>query len=349
VLERCHIGSPELYGFRLSSSSLKFPKDGPVLTAIPPQTTGLKSTAKCSSADACSSENACSATAADCTTSCVCPAYGAWLNCALSHCWNEVYSCEYQNLAVHAAGNCPGAGRGVDNTKDADAYIPFVPAPANAPAACSCDISWALYRYERTRDYDDRGCTSKVANGTLKGATNDTCDCCAASEAVSTFYNTCPDTAPDAVPFWDVTIGQDLATLRSAKCIKALAGVDCHADIGFRIPGINGGGFYNASSLPQNGTATLSDMTGSTIASPLGGPTLVWKLGNATTFSDMTAVAVSATATPSGTSSSSATGTTAAGSSTASSTSGAASRRLSQGLVCVAGLTAVFLGMMMLI
>jgi hypothetical protein len=232
-----------------------------------------------------------------------------------------------------------------------------------------------LYRHAASKYWDD-GCLARLANGTLKSGgggvvvvvSQDTCDCCAASEAVSNFYNTCPTTSPAAVPYWNQTIGDSLSTLRSDRCVKALAGVDCHT-IGYRDPGISGGNFYNASNLPQNGTATLSDVTGSTITSPLGGATLVWKLGSDSKFSNMTAVAVSVSAlasttggaaaasgstagssssSPASTASSASAGATTTTSTAASSTTAGASHLLGRCALVVGELAAVFVGMALL-
>jgi hypothetical protein len=322
---------------------------------------GFTSTDKCANSGSCTAENDCASSAASCTTTCVCPAYGAWLNCALSHCWNQVYSCEYQNLAIHAVGSCSGAGRGRGNTKDTDNYIPSVPAPANAPGACSCDISFVLYRHATSKVGAD-GCAARIANGTLKGdagANKDSCDCCAASEAVSAFYNTCPGTSPNSVPYWNQTIGDSLSTLQSPRCVTALAGIDCHK-LGFRDPGLSGGSFYNASSLPQNGTATLSDMTSSSITSPIGGATLIWRLGGDDKFANMTAVAASVTAAASTTAAAASASVTASttvsstasptttGATTGSSSTGSASSSFGKGSFVVGELAVVFLGMALL-
>ncbi len=216
---------------------------------------------------------------------------------------------------MHAVESCSGAGQGVKNTDTVDNYIPFVPAPAGAAASCSCDISYVYYRHATAGGNGDL-CAWRVANGTSTVQEDrDKCRCCAASEAVSAFYNTCPDTAPESVPFWDTTLGESLSFLTSSTCRTALAGgFDCHA-IGFAKPGISGGNFYNATDLPSNGTATISDVAGNAITSPVAGPTLVWKLGGADRFSNVSAVAASATVT------SPASGTSAAGTASVTTTS----------------------------
>jgi hypothetical protein len=259
---------------------------------------------RCAGTGSCTDENNCSSTAALCVRDCVCDAYASWFNCALTSCWNQIYSCEYQNLAMHAHENCPGAGVGPLNTDDVDGYIPYSPAPANAPGGCSCDISFVYYRHY-TATANAKVCEARVTNGSSEAV--DRCRCCAASEQVSSFYNTCPSTSPASYPLFNVTIEDSLRLLSTQTCRTALAGFDCRR-AGFQKPGISGGNFLTADTLPSNGTQTISN-TGNAITSPVSGPTLVWKLGER--FPNMTAVAASMTATGSGAQPSSSTTTTA--------------------------------------
>lgn len=201
-----------------------------------------------------------------------------------------MYTCEYQNLAIQAVENCPGAGSGPLATDDVNNYIPYIPAPNNAPNGCSCDISYVLYR---------NGAATLHGGACAKNLSNtiaiEKCQCCAASEAVSNFYNTCPSTSPLAVPLWNMTLTNHLAELESNECNTLFSsGLNCQ-NSQFKKPGITGGQFYNGQNLPANGTQTISNIAGNTIASPIGGPTLVWRLGSK--FDNLTAVAASATAT----------------------------------------------------
>lgn len=219
----------------------------------------------------------------------------------------QVYSCEYQNLAANAALNCPGAGLGPKNTADVDGYLPYIPAPANAPGGCSCDISFVYYR-SVTATLNGRACAARVANGTANNpaATVDRCLCCSYSEEVSAFYNTCPSTSPAVVPLWNETIADGSTLLGSAACRTGLGtGFDCRT-LGFEKPGIAGGSFYNAANLPTPGNQSLSNTGNAVITSPIAGPTLLWQLGNE--FPTMTAVAAAVAASSSSGSGSSGSG-----------------------------------------
>ena len=142
-----------------------------------------------------------------------------------------------------------------------------------------------------------KSCVANRNTSTAAGSEvqDDRCRCCAASEAVSAFYNSCPSTSPGQLPLFDETIGQQISVLQSAVCKTVLGGsdgFDCRK-LAYDRPGINGGQFLRGDSLPANGTGTLTDTTGNTIASPVSGPTLVWRLGER--YANVTAVAVSGT------------------------------------------------------
>ncbi|OQU97907.1 hypothetical protein CLAIMM_03771 [Cladophialophora immunda] len=61
---------------------------------------------------------------------CTCVMWLDEINCAVSNCWNEVYSCQYQALIIRYMTFCPTSQDG----------FPFFPAPDNAPGGCSCNI-----------------------------------------------------------------------------------------------------------------------------------------------------------------------------------------------------------------
>ncbi|PMD22762.1 hypothetical protein NA56DRAFT_73956 [Hyaloscypha hepaticicola] len=133
----------------------------------------------------------------------VCVAYTEWIGCALNHCWNRVYNCEYQHLAIRAMENCPIA----------DQLPPYVPAPAGAPGYCSCNIGFVFAERLKMNRPDAPGellqCTNTIASLKAGGSCEPNCDnedricrCCADSSATSTFFNTCPSTDPADVHFF---------------------------------------------------------------------------------------------------------------------------------------------------
>ncbi|KAL1877380.1 hypothetical protein VTK73DRAFT_8675 [Phialemonium thermophilum] len=222
----------------------------------------------CQGAGTCTSENDCTSQNSDCVTDCSCIAYADMINCALAHCWNKVYGCEYQNLAVSAAKSCPAALEG-DPRFNADsgwAWIPFFPSNSSQPGACSCNVAQVYLGQRQAAD----------ERATCSNATDGACDCCALSKDVSAFYDACPDTDPSAVlsdmPQFELGAFQDDRACSTMPNCSAL---------GFRPPtkgdGTDGA-FYAPGDVPANGTKTLSNGAGSVTAPPFS--TITWALGS---------------------------------------------------------------------
>jgi len=185
----------------------------------------------------------------------------------------QVNTCEYQNLAISAVEFCPVA-LGTNNpwlgSGTGWVWIPYFPTDSSVTGqgACSCDLSF-VYLEQLAAASAHTTCYNNAAS---KSANLVACDCCQASTQVSVFYNTCPDTDPQAV-LGDMPRFPLGNYLRSSSCAAV---PDCHG-LGFAVPG-PGGTYYSPNSVPSNGTQGLSDADGA-VATPLY-PTLTWQLGN---------------------------------------------------------------------
>lgn len=145
--------------------------------------------ASCSTVCGCTDPFTCSHASDACLAGCVCVATQTYLNCVLSSCWNkvcyalarqkpsltqsdvQVYSCEYQTLAVDAVNICPIA---------VPAGIPYFLSNPNQPGSCSCELS-ALWAASTAAPLTALNCT-KI---NFKAAASQQCACCAVEESIS--------------------------------------------------------------------------------------------------------------------------------------------------------------------
>lgn len=131
----------------------------------------------------CSDPTTCSNRSIHCLDGCVCVEYQEYVNCALSYCWNKVYSCEYQQLVIDAANICPIA---------APKTIPyFGTTNFTVPGACS----WTLSNFYEVFVSSAGGLCVGHSSSPQE---SEICSCCGASEAVSLYYNGCSGMSPDA-------------------------------------------------------------------------------------------------------------------------------------------------------
>nr|CEG05546.1 unnamed protein product [Fusarium clavum] len=212
----------------------------------------------------------------DCIHACDCALNLAVVDCALTHCWNEVYSCEYQNTVIELGGNCVS-----EKFED----IPFFPAPDDAPGACSCNLGKVVTSLNRAVDEMD-SCADR--NQKMVDSLDfdeqmifaKACKCCSYSGILSTFWDICPDTKPSllgADDYWNALISRDE---EYSQCGDYNDVYSCANDLKFTPPGKDKSAqFYGPGELPKNGTETLKNMDGS-ITSPLSGATFTWTHGN---------------------------------------------------------------------
>ena len=118
----------------------------------------------------------------DCNNVCSCIRTENYVNCAVTHCWNEAYSCEYQQTAGDIFTWC---------IKPDYSGLPFFPPPDDAPAACSCNWAKLLISIHTTvAETDSCGRKGEDVLDTL--ATNDdiqaftaSCICCSQTGQLS--------------------------------------------------------------------------------------------------------------------------------------------------------------------
>ncbi|KAF4966744.1 hypothetical protein FSARC_5609 [Fusarium sarcochroum] len=222
----------------------------------------------------------CKGTNIDCMHACDCVLSLSAVDCALTHCWNQVYSCEYQNTVLELGNNC------VDEKYE---NVPFFPPPDDAPGACSCNLGKVVTSLNRASD--ELG-TCMDRNPKLWDSVADdrdemddfvqACECCSYSGFLSTIWGVCPDTKPSLIGPDDVYNRIILKDENYPKCADYTDKYSCVGDLKFTPPGKDKSiKFYNPGELPKNGTKTLSNLDGS-ITSPLSGATFTWTRGDRT-------------------------------------------------------------------
>ncbi|RMJ26319.1 hypothetical protein PHISP_02805 [Aspergillus sp. HF37] len=250
-----------------------------------------------------------------CLAGCNCTTYQGYINCMASACWNQVYSCEYQNLVLQYLNVCPSARE----------PIPFWPSPPNASAACSCNLG-RMSDYIRNITDEQVSCFSRVTSSTTAEGVEVTrrasgCACCGASARYSAARTLCPniplnptnpdpDQSPDPVPSpdfgpwaqldafldWTLNWASEWAGSASgwasdwdwASCENTLNSTDCHTDLGFTLP-LGGGessAFYGPADLPASSSsgAVVDPLSngGGTVTAPPSGTVFVWSQASAT-------------------------------------------------------------------
>ncbi|KAI8689374.1 hypothetical protein NCS56_00200800 [Fusarium sp. Ph1] len=205
----------------------------------------------------------------ECALACRCLQTQDEIDCALTHCWNQVYSCEYQQTVGELSNSC--------SRVDWEAIL-FYPAPFDAPAACSCNLGQPTVSLKRLIE-EGKSCTDKI--GDLAGHDPEdvieTCLCCQTS-GLSINWNVCPDMNPSLIGADD---WYNLVPLDNfPTCGKYMDDISCVGDLGFPPPGADKSAkFYAPGEFPKNGIeTTISNLDGS-VTSPLSGETFSWTLG----------------------------------------------------------------------
>ncbi|CAG7944491.1 unnamed protein product [Penicillium salamii] len=213
----------------------------------------------------------------DCMNACAGEQSALQIDCAGAHCWNQVYSCEYQNTVLDFIS--------VSTNPNRDG-LPYWPVPDDAPGSCSCNIGKIDYKQSLILDQMTE-CSNNMTNIEKLTEVDDindygkACLCCAYSSIISSIWDTCPGTKPSLLSadewFNSVLIPGDWD-----KCGPYLEAFDCAGDLGYDRADAGGNKkFWSPTSMPTNGTKTASNIAGY-ISSPVSGNTFTWTFGRTT-------------------------------------------------------------------
>ncbi|KAK6000704.1 hypothetical protein QM012_003429 [Aureobasidium pullulans] len=255
------------------------------------------------------------------------------IECALTNCWNRVYSCDYQQLLLAYNETCPDQG---PSAKSPTLELPFYPPPADAAGECSCNLKTVSESLESPFD-GFQTCLQKVHQE--DGVTDDEndqytyfgkpapqCDCCVYGAVAAALWDTCPSQNPGFIAldtvkqlYIDTAIIAGNITLAECPSILSNKSFSC-SDYGFANYGKNASDYAKPTPL-HSATGTWSEVNG-ILTSPVSGPTYTWTAWNTTVT--ITAASVEAVATRSASATGKGSGAATSGSGTRSSGSGTA-------------------------
>ncbi|KAJ5909995.1 hypothetical protein N7504_004638 [Penicillium tannophilum] len=181
-----------------------------------------------------------------CVLACGNAQLAANIGCWLTSCWNEVYSCAYQETALQYLN-------GADRTQGDQ--IPYYPAPDNAPGGCG--HMWGNF----TETYAlNAPCENYAADGSVSETAS--CQCCWDSSFLSEFIEWCPHNDLSVIDIdlmvetfqlgYNESASDECSILSDPKqCVSSFT-LDTGAST-----------WYNPGQLPSGfpGTAPLSDTT----------------------------------------------------------------------------------------
>ncbi|THW30733.1 hypothetical protein D6D25_05861 [Aureobasidium pullulans] len=219
------------------------------------------------------------------------------IDCALTNCWNRVYSCDYQQLLLSYNSTCsllfPLRTEPAPN-------LPFWPAPTDAADSCSCNLNKLNDNLPDNNAYSI--CMEQVQfergdPDDLEERPTPDCDCCLYGAYAAGAWDTCKDQDPGYIilnyvkeAFIDNDSDGNNNSL--AQCVSRLQNFSC-VDYGFSIYGVNASDYARPTPL-HSATGVWSDTNG-ILTAPVSGATYTWTAWNAT-FT-ITAASVEAVAT----------------------------------------------------
>ncbi|KAI8713759.1 hypothetical protein NCS52_01221400 [Fusarium sp. LHS14.1] len=221
---------------------------------------------------------------------CLCAGSISQMDCALTHCWDQVYSCEYQETVEWVLKTCD---------EQPEEGFPFYPAPVDAPNACSCNKAKVVETVGKVLEEqnDCEGGASdaweRLSPAELKAKVAPACVCCSWSAALSAYWNICPDMDPNYLGvdyFFHSLMGG--AWEKWPKC--KFDNSTCHTEYNYTLPGNKDAKFYEPGEFPKNGTQTTMTNLAGTITSPISGATFTWTMNS--TAHTITAASVHTTA-----------------------------------------------------
>ncbi|KAG9517895.1 hypothetical protein KCV07_g5936, partial [Aureobasidium melanogenum] len=218
------------------------------------------------------------------------------IDCALTNCWNRIYSCDYQQLLLSYNSTCS-----LILSEDEPApNLPFWPAPSDAAESCSCNLNKLNDNLPTNEAYSI--CMEKVQfergdPDDLEERPTPDCDCCLYGAYAAGAWDTCKDQDPGYIVLNyikeayidDDSLGNNNSL---AQCSSRLQNFDC-VDYGFSIYGANASDYARPTPM-HSATGTWSDTNG-ILTAPVSGATYTWTAWNVTLT--ITAASVEAVAT----------------------------------------------------
>ncbi|EAW11697.1 uncharacterized protein ACLA_093960 [Aspergillus clavatus NRRL 1] len=189
----------------------------------------------------------------DCHNACECVRQGAYTRCAVSSCWNMVYSCEYQLQVADKMDSCIKPD--LDQT-------PFWPPPDNANGRCSCNIGKITTAQVLTNEVV-AWCGDLVDPFTQSSSEIESigkaCLCCGYSGLLSSLASFCPKLDPAELKMdgLEQLLANHTSSLDWNKCAQYMSGHDCAAD--FKYPS-SIEKYYGPGQIPKGGTETLHNI-----------------------------------------------------------------------------------------
>ncbi|KAH0359448.1 hypothetical protein KCU65_g9955, partial [Aureobasidium melanogenum] len=209
----------------------------------------------------------------DCLDICECARNTKAVACAAQECWNQVYSCGYDQLVISMIESC--------SSRDTDLEtIPYFPAPESAPGSCSCNQGKLYLTQDKIVHHQNATITN---NTTFEEITDPdeqrvylkTTQCCTNAYLQSSFRAICPNTQPSLLFGGDVLGKSSAASSPEEDCSVLLSKTDCAGDFEFGAAvGDDMSTYYTEDKLPPNGTETLYNKEGA-LPSPTQA-TIVW-------------------------------------------------------------------------
>ncbi|KAJ7111102.1 hypothetical protein C8R44DRAFT_633577 [Mycena epipterygia] len=182
------------------------------------------------------------------------------VGCWLQHCWNQVYSCDFQATAITYIDTADRIASSVT--------IPFYPPPADAPGGCSCNLG-LVYGYISESAVAPDPCDAYL-NTAQENVVD--CECCKLSAPISNIINTCPksDLTLLGVPVLIQKYAAEAQQDTSDSCQSVLGSNTNVCSSQFSISVDGGGAFFNPAALPAGvpGSEPLSTLAGSVTALP---------------------------------------------------------------------------------
>ncbi|KAL3495882.1 hypothetical protein BJX62DRAFT_233142 [Aspergillus germanicus] len=181
------------------------------------------------------------------------------LGCYIESCWNKVYSCEYQLVAIDFLS------RQYPPPEDP---LPFWPPPDNAPGGCVCNFGKIYDGLLSSLDLLQSTCNQYITSV----SSLQMCQCCGWSAALSAFYGTCP--GYDLTNYGLSGIASTAATTEqmTGTCPDLTSSI-CEGKFG--IESFDDGVYPDPANLPDPGSKVPTTTQGpGPLTSPPGGETM---------------------------------------------------------------------------